>query len=441
MASLPGLTDYLAAPNIEESSNKPQIVSVPAGSEWRVQIPQGSKLTIKQLSGIAEIFGTELSLDVPYLFGPTNLAIYAVEDSEIEWISPELTSQSMSDDTNMKYIYNVHFALEKLRVSSFDGPRVLIVGESCTGKTSLAKILCAYALKIKSYQPLMVNLDPQECIYSPPGCLTATPISDLLDVSYNTWGQSMTSGATKLHSKQPLVKNFGLEHISENRGLYMNTVQSLADTIHSRLASDAIVRRSGLIIDTPALEQLDGDLTKIKEIVSLFKVNAIIVCGHDDSIAMKLNEVLPVESLTIVRLPTSSGIVKTDDVFKRALQTSAIREYFYGDSKMVLSPYTIGADFDMLTVWQPTSTLNTNSPTNQNLIPVDINASNLQHAMVAISYAPRKASGDIVSNSPILGFALIMEVNDTKKRLRILLPVPGRLPEFAMVLTSYRYLE
>ncbi|CAR22776.1 cleavage polyadenylation factor subunit CLP1 [Lachancea thermotolerans CBS 6340] len=440
MASLPGLNDSLHPADLGVDLNEPKHVSITAGSEWRVDVPQESKLTIKVHSGVAEIFGTELASDVPYVFQGTKFAVYAVEDAEFEWTSPELTSHSISSDTNMKFIYNVHFALEKLRVSSFEGPRVLIVGESCTGKTSLAKTLCAYAIKFKAHQPMMVNLNPQECIYSPPGCLTATPISDVIDVSSSTWGQSMTSGATKLHNKQPIVKSFGLEQISENKERYVSTFQQLANAVRGRVQNDSTVRRSGLIIDTPPLGQLSDDFSELKEIIYQFKVNAVVVCAKDDTLALKLNEHLPVETLAIVRLPTSSGVVQTDDVYKRALQRNAIREYFYGDFNTVLSPYTIGVDSDMITVWQPKSVL-VQSDSQDDLLPVEINASNLQHALVAISYASRRSSSEEVSASPILGFALIMDVNDTKRKLRVLLPVPGLLPDKAMILTAYRYLE
>lgn len=440
MASLPGLNDSLQPIDLGTDLNEPKNVSIPAGSEWRVDVPQDTKLTIKVLSGIAEIFGTELAADVPYVFQGTYIAVYAVDNSELEWVSTEPIEQSVSSETNMKYVYNLHFALEKLRVSSFEGPRVLIIGEPCTGKTSLAKILCAYAMKFKPYQPIIVNLHPQECVYSPPGCLTATPVSDLIDVSSSTWGQSMTSGATKLHNKQPIVKSFGLENISENRERYMKTMQQLGTSVRARLQNDSTVRRSGLIIDTPPLTHLSDDYSELKDMIYQFKVNAIVVCAEDDTLALKLNDILPVESLAMVRIPISSGVVKTDDVYRRAVQRNAMREYFYGDFNTILSPYTVGIDSDMIKVWQPKSNLNA-SETTEELSLVEVNAANLQHAIVAITYASKNASSNDVLNSSILGFGLIMDVNDAKKKLRILLPVPGRLPDMAMVLTAYRYLE
>ncbi|SCW03341.1 LAFE_0G08284g1_1 [Lachancea fermentati] len=441
MATLPGLSDSLQPLDVTSDPDVPQRLAIPLGSEWRVEVPQDSKLQVKILSGIAEIFGTELAIDIEYTFQNTNFSIYAVEATELEWKCLDLANQSISSNTNLKHIYNLHFSLEKLRVSSFEGPRVLIVGESSSGKTTLAKYLCSYAIKFKPYEPVMVNLNPQEGIFSPPGCLSATPISDILDVSSNTWGQSMTSGATQLHSKQPIVKNFGLENISDNRELYMRIIQQLSEVLSNRFQSDPMVRRSGCVIDTPPFSHFSDDFSELHEIIKLFRITAIVVCAHDDNLAVKINDVLMSQTIPIVRVPTSNGVVQVSDVFKRSLQRSAIKDYFYGDLNTVLSPYTIGVDFDMITVWQPRSALNTDSGSEALYLPVETNASNLQHALVAITYAPRRAPVEEVIDAPILGFALIMEVNDTRKKLRILLPVPGRLPDKALILTAYRYLE
>lgn len=443
MASLPGLTESLQPIDIDNSFNEPHRLSVPQASEWRVQVPPESTLTIKVLSGIAEIFGTELANDVDYCFQGTKFALYAVEPIELEWKCPEL-SESISDETSMINVYNLHFALEKMRISSFDGPRVLIVGDSSTGKSSLAKTLCSYAIKYKQYQPLYVNLNPQDGIFSPPGCLSATPISDILDVESNSWGQSMTGGATKLHSKQPVVKNFGLERISDNRDLYMFIMQKLSEAVHKRLQNDPLIRRSGLIIDTPPISELHDTYTELQEIVTRFRVNAIVVCSKDDNLTIKINEAFQSQVGAIVSFPVSNGVFQVDDVFKRTLQRICIKEYFYGGLNTVLSPYTVGANFEDITIWQPkicTDADETTTSNNATLELVEITASNLQHALVAITYAGRKASKEEVLQSSILGYALVTEVNDSRRKLRILLPVPGRLPDKSIILTAYRYLE
>ena len=165
------------------------------GQEWTVQVPSGATLTLTVKYGIVEILGTELATDIPYKFQGTIVSIFSVERSKLEWKCPEDLEPQLSTDIQYHtYVYNLHFALERLRLSSFNGPRVLILGESSTGKSSLAHILCSYALKSKQYQPLLVNLNPQAGLFSVPSSITATPISDLLDVESSLWGQSITTG-------------------------------------------------------------------------------------------------------------------------------------------------------------------------------------------------------------------------------------------------------
>ncbi|GAV55004.1 hypothetical protein ZYGR_0AS03270 [Zygosaccharomyces rouxii] len=448
MESLPGLSDGRAL--AVEDSNESHTLTIPKGSEWRVERPSEARLTIRIKSGIAEIFGTELANDVEYDFRNFNFSIFAVEDVTLEWKCPEISSQNLQvvPNTTSKLVYNLHFALEKMRCSSFEGPRVIVIGSDGSGKTALCRTLCSYAIKFKPFQPMFINTNPQEGIFSPPGCVTAVPISDILDVQCSTWGQSMTSGATPLHSKQPFVKNFGLERISDNRTLFTRMVNELALVVSDRLAGDALVRRSGCIIDTPPLSHLDDDGQELENMVRQFKVNAIIAIGDDaDEVFEKYSaRFMPYIGPNFIRIPKLSGCISTDDVYKRLLQRSAIREYFYGNYKTVLSPYAVGADIGDVNVWKPKNIMElpeseVGVATDTEMLPVEVTASNLQHSLVAISYADRKSSPVDVEHAPILGFALITEVNEKRNKLRILLPVPGRLPNKAITLTSYRYLE
>lgn len=449
MASLPGINDTSQAEISIEGDNEAHKLSISQGSNWKVDVSADARLTIQIISGIAEIFGTELANGREYTFRNYKFSLFAVEDVVLEWRCPELNSNNLfiSVDTTATYVYNLHFALEKMRSSSFDGPKVLVVGASCSGKTSLCRTLCAYGMKFKPYQPMYVNLDPHQAIFTPPGCLAAIPISDILDVQSSRWGESMTSGATQLHSKQPLVKNYGLEKISENRSLYLDTIAALALDVGERLQNDSQVRRSGYIIDTPSISQLDENFDELETIAKLFKINVVVVLDNEeDSVFEKIaSKLSPYVGTHVIRLPKLSAASDPGDVYKRTLQRTAIREYFYGTHETVLSPYVVGADFEDVTVWKPKNILQnpdleSDSSVNE-FSPVDISASNLQHALVAITYADRKATSSEIQRAPLLGFALITEVNEKRRKLRILLPVPGRLPNKSMVLTSYGYLE
>lgn len=454
-----------------EDSQEPSFLQIPMGSQWLLQlskqelIGQNIKLYITIKSGIAEILGTELVNDKEYCFQNWNFSIFAIEDITLTW-RLNLPTLALKDIGNIKniisndtarYVYNLHFALEKLRNSSFAGPKVLILGPSNVGKTSLARTLCSYAIKFKNYQPMFVNLDTIQPIVSPPGCLMATPISDLIDVESPIWNQSLTSGATELHGRQPILKNFGLENINDNKPLYCEMIKQLSEVINERLNIDLLVQRSGLIVDTPNWLMDEENHSILKLIIDSMKIDVIVIMDSlekQGQLQETFNKFIdPNKSGVTIVIPPMCGIIPNDDIYKRSLQRIAIRDYFYGNDKTVLSPYLTNVDFEDLTVWSPStqfSILNNSEDVNntgntQKLLlrfsQVNIDPSNLQHALVVITFSPKRSSQDEIIKASVMGFGLITDVNEKRRKVKILLPVPGNLPKNALILTAYRYLE
>lgn len=168
---------------------------------------------------------------------------------------------------------NTHFALDGLRNAAssngHDGPRVLVVGPSNSGKTSLVKLLTSYATRT-GRQPLVVNTDSREGLLSVPGSLTATVFSSIVDVE-DGWGSSPTSGPSPVPVKLPLVYYYGLPSPEDNPKLYKPVVTRLALASTSRMAEDKAVREAGMIIDTPGIiSQGKGGYDIISHIVSEF---------------------------------------------------------------------------------------------------------------------------------------------------------------------------
>lgn len=62
----------------------------------------------------------------------------------------------------------------------FQGPRVIIVGPTDSGKSSLSKMLLSWASK-QSWKPTFVDLDIGQGSITIPGCIAATPIEMPID--------------------------------------------------------------------------------------------------------------------------------------------------------------------------------------------------------------------------------------------------------------------
>ena len=168
---------------------------------------------------------------------------------------------------------NLHFALEKLREEAStigrDGPRVLVVGPENAGKTSLVKLLTAYATR-SGRQPIAINLDTKEGMLSIPGTLSAAAFSSIIDVEEG-WGSSPTNGPSPVPVKLPLVYYMGLANPEDKTLVYKPIMTRLALSALNRLQDDGESRGTGCIIDTPGvISQGKGSYEIIQHIVSEF---------------------------------------------------------------------------------------------------------------------------------------------------------------------------
>ncbi|CDK25710.1 unnamed protein product [Kuraishia capsulata CBS 1993] len=508
--SIPGLQGIISAdtlaPHIDTSSAlvpsgsatalpNAKTVEISAFSEWRFELGSSSdKLRVRLVAGEAEMFGTELSSNMEYSFtGAMKTCIFTFKGCTIEYAGCELSSEYVSDESCMTNYLNLHFALERLRkeASTYNetstdkrlGPKVLIVGNKDSGKTSLAKILTAYATKMDR-QPILVNLDPSTANFSIPGMLTGTTISDIMNVENVNLGETITTGPTFYHQKQPIVKCFGLESFSDNDKLYKYEISQLGISVLSRLRNDQVVGESGLVVDTPAFKITDYEL--IENIISDFEIDVLIVIGHERlfvDLKKKLIKPSNQNRLTVLKMPKSSGCVDLDDKFSRDLQQRCIREYFYGIEKQVLSPFSIMANLKDLIIFKPvepngmfgSSGLSFLSgdmeedediktepnaqlkfteysklleritePTAEilsNAVLAMVNPSGLDLNRFAYTDDEQALIEDTV-NTSVVGFTYAVSVDDTKGKARFVVPSPAnQMPSKVLILTKFRYHE
>ncbi|KAE8149157.1 putative mRNA cleavage factor complex II protein Clp1 [Aspergillus avenaceus] len=410
--SLPGLDltqttadqDFVAAP--------PTQISLTKGSEWRFEVAFGTVIRVKLLAGTAELFGTELAPSQTYTFSGTKGAIYTWNGCTLEVgagdASPAVDglapggvngtktrgfgaggcqSEYTAEETPMVEYANIHFALETLRqeakATGKDGPRVLILGPENAGKTSVSKILTAYATKMER-QPIVVNLDPNEGMLSVPGTLTATAFRTMIDVE-DGWGSSPMSGPSAVPVKLPLVYFYPMQNPLEAEGsVYRSIISRLALSVMGRMAEDEEARETGIIVDTPGIlsQSKAGALETINHIVTEFSITTILVTGserlyslmmrnYDNKPTSSASAVASDERITVVKLSKSGGCVDRDAAFMKSVRESQIRTYFFGNpipstasaalslsvsstTNVTLSPHAQQLDFNSLSVYNYT---------------------------------------------------------------------------------------
>lgn len=168
---------------------------------------------------------------------------------------------------------NLHFALERQREEASthgkDGPKVLVLGPENAGKTTLVKLLTAYATR-SGRQPVAVNLDTKESMLSMPGSLSAMTLSSVIDVEEG-WGSSPTNGPMPVPAKLPLVYYLGLANPEDKTTVYKPIMTRLALSVLNRLQEDQEAKGSGCVIDTPGvISQGKGSYELVQHAISEF---------------------------------------------------------------------------------------------------------------------------------------------------------------------------
>ena len=291
--ALPGLSAGNEVPVIEEKPTTEHELAT--NTEWRFEVPfnETIEVTVKLpsnhpdtvnitdqrpqlVSGTAELFGTELAPQRPYTFTGTKAAIYTYVGARLSVLGRPAIDY-LADETPQAAHANLHFALEDLRAAATDlaspdalGPRVLVVGPANAGKTSLVKLLGAYASR-SGRVPLVANVDPGEGFLAPPGTLSAAALDSVVDVEEG-WGGAPTSGPQPLPVKLPLVYYYGRAEPDAQPEIFKPLVRRLALAVRERMEREREVKVTGVIVDSAgSMSAGKGNYDIIQHVVAEFQ--------------------------------------------------------------------------------------------------------------------------------------------------------------------------
>ncbi|KAG6860579.1 Cleavage polyadenylation factor subunit clp1 [Termitomyces sp. Mi166 len=363
-------------------------------SEYRFELDPGTTLAIKLVRGHAEIFGSELAEGKQYLFGSEcKAAVYTWRGCTIEMSQP--STEYVSDETPMAAYANLHIAFEQMRVRALrvvhgspsrgddpsaitDPPRVLVLGPENSGKTTVCKILINYAVRAgQRWSPLLANVDPSEGGWAAPGAISAALVHSPIPTCSpaNPLGSAATSAPTALPANAllPLVYWYGHADTRRNPLLMDRLIRNLGENVREKYDYDEEARVSGLVVDTPSSFGAGTGATDhrhklIKACVEAFKINVILVVGHE-----KLNVEMQRtygSQLTVVKVPKSGGVVELDHSYRDRIHNHQLHAYMYGQiltppsgvtsavaggetlSELLLAPSSTVINFDDLTIFR-----------------------------------------------------------------------------------------
>ncbi|KAG0325485.1 Cleavage polyadenylation factor subunit clp1 [Dissophora globulifera] len=420
-------------------------------NELRIEVEFDVKVKLRLVTGTAEVFGTELGQNVDYEFSGRKIAVFTWHGCKI-LVWGTCSVEYIANETPMTSYINMHLALEQRRVlatqNNGQGPRVMIVGPNDVGKTSLSKMLLSYALR-QNRQPTYVDLDCSEGSITMPGCLTATPLTEMIDVEEG-FGSSATSAPTAGSAVMPLAYYYGFPSPKDNVKLYTLLLNRLAHSVNRRLEEDEAARKSGIIIDTNGLI----DATGYEIIANCIK--AFSVLGHERLYSdmtrlhqKKAGAAPGAPGVAVIKLAKSGGVVERDNAFRRHTQNQKIREYFYGTSKSELAPYSTNIGYhevEILRVGEGTLAPSSALPIGEDrkvsetqVVKVEP-GEHLLHSVLAVSNADRMVESEILETN-LAGFVYISEIHESRKKMILLSPCPGKIPKKYWWLGSLKWAE
>ncbi|KAK7076353.1 Cleavage polyadenylation factor subunit clp1 [Halocaridina rubra] len=148
--------------------------------ELRFEV-EGAKETVELTltQGKAEVFGTELAPDKPYLFfSGAKVAVYTWHGCGLK-LNGNTEGTYVAKETPMVMYLSTHACLERLRRHADEGlangkdtrgPVTMIVGPTDVGKSTLCRILLNYAVRM-GRRPIFVDLDIGQGSIAIPGSL------------------------------------------------------------------------------------------------------------------------------------------------------------------------------------------------------------------------------------------------------------------------------
>ncbi|KAJ8459832.1 hypothetical protein OPV22_032758 [Ensete ventricosum] len=411
-------------------------------SELRVEIGSDAPLRLRLLSGTAEIFGTELPPG-NWISAPphSKIAVFTWNGATIE-LDGISEVEYVADETPMVSYVNVHAILDARRarakssqasgMDSSQGPRVIVVGPTDSGKSSLCKMLLSWACKL-GWKPTYVDLDIGQGSITIPGCIAATPVEMPIDVMEG------------IPLEMPIVYFYGHTTPSANGDLYKVLVKELAGTLERQFSGNVEARAAGMVINTMGwVEGLGYEL--LLHAIDTFKCDVVLVLGQEKLCSMLKDVLKSKPNVDVVKLHKSGGVVLRNQRVRQKTRSLRIREYFYGLAND-LSPHSNIVNFTDISVYRigggpqaPRSALPIGAepvadPTR--VVAVNVNR-DLLHLILAVSYAKEP---DQIISSNVAGFIYVTDIDIQRKKITYIAPCPGELPSKILIVGTLTWLE
>lgn len=411
-------------------------------TELRFEVEAGERVQLELFSGMAEVFGSELNRNKKYTFGPgSKIAVFTWHGCTVA-LSGKTEVAYVSKDTPMMLYLNTHAALEQMRRQAEKdnerGPRVMVVGPTDVGKTTVCRVLLNCAVRL-GRRPTLVELDVGQSSVSVPGTMAALCIERPADVEEGFSVQA------------PLVFHFGSTTPGTNIKLYNKLTSSLAEVFSQRCEVNRKASVGGCIINTCGWVKGSG-YQALVHCASAFQVDVVLVLDQE-RLYNELKRDLP-HFVRVVLLPKSGGVVERSKDCRRESRDEKIREYFYGFRGTSFYPHAFDVRFSDVRIYKigapsiPDSCLPlgmSQDDTQLKLVPVSPGRDLTHHVLSVSSVEDETEVGAGQSRgileSPVCGFIVVTAVDTQAQVMTVLSPAPRPLPRHTLLIMDIRFID
>ncbi|GAA5886512.1 hypothetical protein JCM6882_001667 [Rhodosporidiobolus microsporus] len=337
----------------------------------------------------------------------------------------------------------------------------------------------------------VVNLDPSDGLWTMPGTVGVVSTASLLPTSTPaaSFGTSFSSGppvpfpapsAAAAGTDAPYVPQvntdayaalldplvFFVGHTSPtvNEPHYELLTKSVAEAARRKVDNEGVESwKAGLLVDTPGewAEKKGGGWERVKAAVREFEINILLVVGSERSYVEMSKLMNTNKTVTVVRVPKSDGASDLDLPTTSRLQSLQTRSYFYGGPPLtqgLLSPFSIIVHFSSVRIVRVGEQAGAHAPSSAlplgatrltrdtELVEVDLEAPGAAREVVnkvlAVPMAEEETEGqEKVVKGPVMGFVWVSALDQAKKKITLLSPLPGRLPRKTLIVGGIDWVD
>ncbi|XP_063421449.1 polyribonucleotide 5'-hydroxyl-kinase Clp1-like [Mytilus trossulus] len=406
--------------------------------ELRFEVEARATASLELLDGMAEIFGTELTKGKKYLFEScSKVAVYTWHSCVVK-LEGRTEVAYIADGTPMTVYVNVHAALEQMRQKADEersrGPRVMVVGPTDVGKSTLCRLLLNYAARLDRAS-VYVDLDVGQGEVSIPGTIGAAVVERPAEIEE---GYSLNA---------PLVFHYGHTSPSSNYPLFKMLVSRMAECVNKKTEKSKKCNVSGCIINTGGWIKGAG-YDSLKHIAGSFEVDVILVLGQE-RLYSELKRDMP-DFVNVILLPKSGGVVERNQHQRSDFRDQKVREYFYGPKKNgddSFFPHPTEVSYNDIKLYKigapalPDSMLPLGMKKEDNktkLVPLQP-GTNILHHVFSVSTA--KSIEDAVLECNVYGHVVISGIDPDKQTATVLSPSPEKLPSSILLLMDMQFMD